>query len=40
MTASADIFINDERLVALGAGALLWPSQSTLIVADLHFEKG
>ncbi len=40
MTASADISVNGERLVALGAGALLWPAQSTLIVADLHFEKG
>lgn len=29
-----------EELRALSEGALYWPEQDTLIVADLHFEKG
>lgn len=29
-----------EELVALPCGAALWPATGTLIVADLHFEKG
>lgn len=40
MTASAEIAVNGERFVALSAGALYWPARETLIVADLHFEKG
>jgi len=40
VTASAEIAVNGERLVALSAGALYWPARETLIVADLHFEKG
>ena len=40
MSDSAEIGINDESLVALSAGALYWPARETLIVSDLHFEKG
>lgn len=40
MTASAEILVNGEALVALSAGALYWPARETLIVSDLHFEKG
>ncbi|MGF1543895.1 MAG: ligase-associated DNA damage response endonuclease PdeM [Parvularculaceae bacterium] len=35
-----DLQVNGARLVALPAGALYWPDEETLIVADLHFEKG
>lgn len=28
-----------QSLVALGQGALFWPSRTALLVADLHFEK-
>ena len=34
------IDVNGERLLLDRAGAVYWPSQSTLIFADLHFEKG
>lgn len=37
---SAEISVNGEGLVALSAGALFWPARETLIVSDLHFEKG
>ena len=40
MTASAEISVNGERLIAHCAGALYWPARETLIVSDLHFEKG
>ncbi|MDK9697288.1 MAG: ligase-associated DNA damage response endonuclease PdeM [Siculibacillus sp.] len=30
----------DEELVALASGGAWWPAERTLIVADLHFEKG
>ncbi len=40
MTASATITVNGERLIALGSGALYWPDRETLVVSDLHFEKG
>jgi DNA ligase-associated metallophosphoesterase len=32
--------INGAELVADASGALFWPTQSTLVVADLHLEKG
>lgn len=32
--------INGAELVAGASGALYWPAQSTLVVADLHLEKG
>lgn len=34
------ISLNDIALVADISGALYWPDRRTLIVADLHFEKG
>lgn len=40
MTDCADIDLCGERLLAHPMGALFWPSRETLIVADLHFEKG
>ena len=36
----ADIYIAGVRLVADCAGALYWPEERALIVADLHLEKG
>lgn len=35
-----DMIINGESLIPDVSGALFWPSRKTLIVADLHFEKG
>jgi DNA ligase-associated metallophosphoesterase len=35
-----EIVVNGEALVATTAGALYWPARETLIVSDLHFEKG
>lgn len=32
--------VNGEGLIALAVGALYWPERETLIVSDLHFEKG
>lgn len=32
--------VNGESLVATTAGALYWPTRETLIVSDLHLEKG
>ncbi|MDZ4736902.1 MAG: ligase-associated DNA damage response endonuclease PdeM [Rhodospirillaceae bacterium] len=37
---SVAIRINGAELEADPSGALWWPERSTLIVADLHFEKG
>ena len=34
------IRVNDEILVLDATGALYWPAQKTLVLADLHFEKG
>lgn len=34
------LFVNGARLLADRSGALLWPERRTLIVADLHLEKG
>ena len=39
MTVSA-IVVNGARLVADPSGALVWPDQSAVVVADLHLEKG
>lgn len=36
----ADIILNGAALIARSDGALYWPDRRTLIVADLHFEKG
>ncbi len=35
-----DIVISDVALIADPDGALYWPEQSLLAVADLHLEKG
>lgn len=35
-----EVSVNGEYLVALPAGALYFAAQETLIVSDLHFEKG
>jgi hypothetical protein len=32
--------LNGARLVATATGALFWPDEATLIVSDLHLEKG
>jgi len=37
---TAEIRLNGARLTADPSGALLWPERRTLVVADLHFEKG
>lgn len=34
-----DIFFRDETFTPLLSGALYWPSEKTLLVADLHLEK-
>ena len=34
------IVLNGEELIAEPSGALWWPSRQTLVVADLHLEKG
>lgn len=34
------IVVNRETLLLDVAGAVFWPAESTLIVSDLHFEKG
>jgi len=36
----SEITVNGESLVLDAAGALWWPGESTLVFADLHFEKG
>ena len=35
-----NLVVNGEALVLDPSGALWWPSEATLVVADLHFEKG
>jgi len=37
---TAEILLNGETLTPDISGALFWPARQTLIVADLHFEKG
>ncbi|MDX2203858.1 MAG: ligase-associated DNA damage response endonuclease PdeM [Hyphomicrobiaceae bacterium] len=39
MTAQC-VRVGDRTLVADGCGILFWPARSTLLVADLHLEKG
>ncbi len=34
------IAVNGETLVLTPAGAAWWPAQRTLVLADIHFEKG
>jgi uncharacterized protein len=38
--AGSEIFVAGVRLVADCSGALYWPDEGALIVADLHLEKG
>ena len=38
--AAARILLNGVELLADSSGALLWPDRKTLLVADLHLEKG
>ncbi len=40
MSNPAVISVNGERLTADPLGAAYWPARETLIVSDLHFEKG
>ena len=37
---AAEIRLNGAVLSADPSGALLWPERRTLVVADLHLEKG
>jgi DNA ligase-associated metallophosphoesterase len=37
---AAPIHLSDERLMLDPAGAAFWPARRTLIVSDLHLEKG
>jgi len=37
---AAQIRLNGSMLTADPSGALLWPARETLVVADLHLEKG
>ena len=36
----AEIEVAGERLLGDPTGALFWPDENLLLVADLHFEKG
>lgn len=40
MSDTTAIDLNGEELILTRHGAVYWPSQAMLIVADLHFEKG
>lgn len=40
VSADQEIIVNGERLRATTAGAVFWPAQNALLLADLHFEKG
>ncbi len=40
MTSATPIQVNDEYLTPDPLGAAFWPARETLIVSDLHFEKG
>ena len=39
MQTQYEFSINGEDLIADLSGAIFWPAQAMLIVADLHFEK-
>ena len=39
-TVQADLSVASVRLIPLVEGALWWPDECTLVVADLHLEKG
>ncbi len=40
MTERASVDVTGARLLATAEGALWWPDEETLVVSDLHFEKG
>ncbi len=40
MAAALPLRLNGADLLADASGALVWPIERTLVVADLHFEKG
>ena len=40
MTQPVPLILNGAELLADAAGVLIWPARATLIVADLHLEKG
>ena len=40
MKDGAVLLVNGARLVADASGALFWPEQRLVAVADLHLEKG
>lgn len=40
MTRPIPLILNGTELLADAAGVLVWPARQTLIVADLHLEKG
>lgn len=40
MSGDREITVNSETLIATPCGALFWPDKETLIVSDLHLEKG
>jgi uncharacterized protein len=40
MTEEMHAEVNDELLVLDPAGAAWWPAERTLVVSDIHFEKG
>ncbi|MDF1791841.1 MAG: ligase-associated DNA damage response endonuclease PdeM [Thalassobaculaceae bacterium] len=40
MSRPVDLVLNGAELLADASGALFWPDRDTLIVADLHLEKG
>lgn len=40
MSRSANLSVNGTSLCADASGALWWPERRTLVVADLHLEKG
>lgn len=40
MTQPVPLILNGTELLADAAGVLVWPARETLVVADLHLEKG
>lgn len=40
MTKPVSLILNGTELLADASGVLIWPARETLVVADLHLEKG
>src|SRR5262252_6961865 len=40
MSDDLSIEVNGERLLLDPSGAVWWPDEGTLVLADIHFEKG